>query len=144
MEILQKRSKYFAYGQLWKSLIWKVPICMHILPILTPSLLPYFCGYFAKRIKRQGGEWRIINCKGFGRNRLWPNRHTILTFPWRHCGVTRRTSGKTVGRATCYGLDGPGSIPGRARFFSSAQRRDRLWGPPSLLSNEYQGLFLQG
>jgi hypothetical protein len=27
-----------------------------------------------------------------------------------------------------YGLDGPGSIPGRARFFSSLRRQDRLWG----------------
>ena len=28
------------------------------------------------------------------------------------------------------------------RFLSSPKRRDRLWGPPSLLFNEYQGSFL--
>jgi hypothetical protein len=34
--------------------------------------------------------------------------------------------------------DGLGSVPGRdKRFLSSPQRPDRLWGPPTLLSNEY-------
>jgi hypothetical protein len=43
-----------------------------------------------------------------------------------------------------YRLEGPGLIPGSARFFFSLQRPDRLWGPPSLLSNGYQGLLLRG
>jgi hypothetical protein len=47
---------------------------------------------------------------------------------------------RSVGIATGYGLDGPGSIPGNARFFSSPQRPDRLWHPASLLSNGYRGL----
>jgi hypothetical protein len=34
-----------------------------------------------------------------------------------------------------YRLDGLGSIPSSQIFFSSPQRSDRLWGPPSLLSN---------
>jgi hypothetical protein len=38
-----------------------------------------------------------------------------------------------------YGLDGPGSIPGNVRFFSCPKHPDRLWGPPSPLSN---GTFL--
>jgi hypothetical protein len=33
------------------------------------------------------------------------------------------------------------SIPGEARFFSSPQLPARLWGPPSLLPNGYQGRF---
>jgi hypothetical protein len=32
-----------------------------------------------------------------------------------------------------YGLNGLGSIPGRSKRFSSLQRPDRLWGPPSFL-----------
>jgi hypothetical protein len=43
-----------------------------------------------------------------------------------------------------YGLDGPGSIPGSVRFLSSPQRPDRLWGPPSLLSNGYRQLLPRG
>jgi hypothetical protein len=50
----------------------------------------------------------------------------------------------SVGIATGCGLDAPGSIRGSARFFSFPQRRDRLWGPPSLLSNGYRGSFSAG
>jgi len=41
----------------------------------------------------------------------------------------------------CYGLDDRSSIPGRGLYFFSSQRPDRLWGPLSLLSNDYLGLF---
>jgi hypothetical protein len=45
--------------------------------------------------------------------------------------------------ATAYELDGRGSIPGRGkRFFCTPQRPDRLWGPPSLISNVYLGFSL--
>jgi hypothetical protein len=43
----------------------------------------------------------------------------------------------SVGIATGYGLDSPGSIPGMARCFSSPQCPDQLWGPPSLLPTGY-------
>jgi hypothetical protein len=51
--------------------------------------------------------------------------------------------GNLVGIATCYRLDGRGSIPGGERFFSSLKRQERLWGELSLLSNGFQGLFLR-
>jgi hypothetical protein len=38
-----------------------------------------------------------------------------------------------VSRVTGYRMDGPGSIPGNARFFCSPQRPDWLWGPGNLL-----------
>jgi hypothetical protein len=38
-------------------------------------------------------------------------------------------------------MDGCGSIAGKGeRFFSTPQDRDRLWGPPTLLYNGYQGV----
>jgi hypothetical protein len=43
-----------------------------------------------------------------------------------------RSLDSSVGIATGYGLDGPGSNLGRGKFFFFPQRSDRLWGPPSL------------
>ena len=42
----------------------------------------------------------------------------------------------SVGIATRYGLDGPGSNPGVDDIFCT--RPDRPWGPPSLLYNGYR------
>jgi hypothetical protein len=53
----------------------------------------------------------------------------------------------SVGIATGYGLDNRGvgvRVPEGARNFSSPRRPDRLWGPPSLLSNEYRWHFPRG
>jgi hypothetical protein len=50
----------------------------------------------------------------------------------------------SVGIALGYGLDGRGSrvrFPAGAGNFSLHHCPERLWGPPSLLSNGYEGLF---
>jgi hypothetical protein len=52
-----------------------------------------------------------------------------------------------VGIATGYRLDDRGfgvRVPVRSRIFSSPRRPDRLWGPPSLLSNGYRGALSSG
>jgi hypothetical protein len=54
--------------------------------------------------------------------------------------LPQRSRDISVGIATGCGLDGLTSIPGRGeRLFSTPQRPDLLWGPPSLLSNGYRG-----
>jgi hypothetical protein len=56
-----------------------------------------------------------------------------------------RSRGSSVGIATGYGLDDRESgVQFRVgwKFSSSPRRSDRLWGPLSLLSNGYQGLFV--
>jgi hypothetical protein len=56
----------------------------------------------------------------------------------------KRSPDSSVSIVTIYELDGHSSIPGRGkRLFSTPQRPDRFWGPPSLLSNGYPGMFLQ-
>jgi hypothetical protein len=61
-------------------------------------------------------------------SKVTPSRNSIIRgYIWRvGAGITKG-----------YKIDGPSSIPGRARFFSSPQSPDRLWGPPSLQSNGY-------
>jgi hypothetical protein len=52
-----------------------------------------------------------------------------------------------VGTATRYGLDGRGIgvwVQVGSKILSSPRRPDRLWGPPSLLSNWYRGLLPRG
>jgi hypothetical protein len=52
-----------------------------------------------------------------------------------------------VGIATGYGLDDRGvgvRVSMGSKIFSSPRRQDRLWGPPSLLSNRYRRLFSPG
>ena len=58
----------------------------------------------------------------------------IVLYSDRQC-VCVCGPGSSVGIATDYRLDGPGSNPGGTRF---SVRPDRPWGPPSLLYNEYR------
>jgi hypothetical protein len=59
--------------------------------------------------------------------------------------IIKRDAG--FGIVTNYGLDDRGigvRVPVGSRILNSPISSDRLWGPPSLLSNEYRGLLPRG
>jgi hypothetical protein len=61
--------------------------------------------------------------------------------------VITRNRDSSVGIATGYGLDDRRvevGVPVGSRIFSSPRRPHRFWGPASLLSNGYRGLFPRG
>jgi hypothetical protein len=61
--------------------------------------------------------------------------------------ISLKIRDSAVSTAAGYDLDDRAvgvRVPVGARFFSSPQRPGRLWGPASLLSNGYRGLFPRG
>jgi hypothetical protein len=66
---------------------------------------------------------------------------------FRHLFHEARSRESSVGIVTGYGLEDRRvgvRVPVRAGIFFFPRRPDRLWGPPSLLSNSYQGGFPRG
>jgi hypothetical protein len=60
------------------------------------------------------------------------------------CLIPLQGRENVVGIATGYGLDDRGvgvRVPVGSKIFSSPRRPDRLWGPPTILSNGHRGPF---
>ena len=83
---------------------------------LGSSLLTLPPGKYNLLVTRLQCDWGLLSCIAFGTN-------------------DKCVSGSSVGIATDYGLEGPGSNPGGARF---STRPDRPWSPPSFLYNGYR------
>jgi hypothetical protein len=68
----------------------------------------------------------------------------LLLFPVNFPLFTKLLVVIIPGIAIGYGLDDRGvgfRVPVGSRIFTSPRRPNRLWGPPSLLSKGYRGLF---
>jgi hypothetical protein len=86
-----------------------------------------------------------IKCNVWTEIEVYGQLISVMTFENLTAVYNGRDS--AVGRATGYGLDDRGvgvRVPLGSRIFSLPRRPDRLWVPPSLLSNGYWGLFPWG
>jgi hypothetical protein len=85
-------------------------------------------------------------------HRLWKLIEKIWkeeTFPsqWEEGLICPKYKKGAASLTTGYGLGEQGvrvRFPVRSRIISSPRHPDRLWGPPSPLSNGYWGLFPRG
>jgi hypothetical protein len=124
--------------------------CFSVLPVEMSGQIPWFgVGVW----KQRAAQYELSALSH-------PTSKTIanmvaISFPFRKHGkgdwnekyhknmddMEMRHRDSLVSIATGYGLDFPGSILRRIRFFFSPQRQVWLWGPPSFLSSGYRRRF---
>jgi hypothetical protein len=101
----------------------------------------YEGGFYFKRENQALGNVNIPDSRPiFSANFL--GTVALSVYLIKHLTMITWSRGSSNGIAT--GSTAGVQIPARANFFSSPQRPDRLWGPPSVLSNGYGGHFPRG
>jgi hypothetical protein len=108
-----------------------------------PDFLQYFCSW----MQRQCHEicWHCVFSNPFYSPFIITLSSHLIILNW-YC-IVKRSRDSIVSIVTAYGLDDRGvgvQVLVGSRIFSSPRHPDQLWGPPSLVSNGYQGLFLCG
>jgi hypothetical protein len=126
----------------WPQSILSTPIINLSHPLTSHSPLSIFCSwYMSLNIPVN----KVTTCVQQGPFHVVHNlpKQTSTILPLSLC----RSRDSAVGIATVYGLDDRGvgiRVPVGSRIFSTLRRPDRFWGPLSLLSNGYRGLFPRG
>jgi hypothetical protein len=105
-------------------------IMFHLSQVLTGCFPPLSLGTDVRNQKRK-----------------FPCRYILVSPRSKETDCLTGSRDSVAGIATGYGLDDLGvgvRVPVGSRIFSSPQRPDRLWGPPSLLYNGHRGFFSRG
>jgi hypothetical protein len=101
-------------------------------------------GQDARETPRDAPFSRIAVSYSMNPSSVYHRKSLKLEVLFKHALIHLRSRDSTDSIVTGYRLDGGGvsvRVPVGAKIFSSPRRPDRLWGPPSLLSNGYRGFF---
>jgi hypothetical protein len=107
-------------------------ISLHEIPPSYPSII------ITSFYSRSGYRVPCLPCEAKGFEKKFSQFRMAL--------FTEKSRNSAVGITIAYGLDGSevGARVPVGTFFSSTRHTDRLWRPPSLLSNGYRRLFPWG
>jgi hypothetical protein len=144
-DIFMEGQKKMA-GITLKYCLWNRTFVLTVLTVLLAGRGPTQCVAFQKAILRVIQQLRcVLKLKTYYARYSQKNMHDHVYLLITAITLYNKYEGSwdsSAGIATGYRMGGRTSIPRRSRFSSSPQRPDRLWGPPSLLSNKSRGLFL--
>jgi hypothetical protein len=140
---------YYAIDIQFRKIAWNQN---WILRLTVPSEWDFLAGKsdtenhckYRKIYEKESISWLPTPSNEWERkSKIFMHIKSYIIILFLHAFDHLRSRDKSVGIATGYELDNRW-VGVRVKNFFSPLRPDRLWGPASLLSNEYRGLFPQG